>query len=158
MSLNLKYFRNLWDGKWVVKNTATGEKIVIENGQTYMGTFPLANTGTTFSFLGTDPRQTEWDEVHRMFTLVTNEEEKELVIKWENGSGIPQAKLFFSGDAGGEVFLTLEKEKSGVLGLIVDHGKIGEPEITWTSYYDKCPAPKLAAPHRFENNTILSHL
>lgn len=151
MSLILKYFKNDWAGEWEVRNTtavAPPKRILIGKDETYTDPFPLANTGheTTFSFKGTDPLGQEWESFQRMFSLVV-ETNHDLEIWWGLSSS-DNAVIHFSaaGPCDGKIFLTLGTEKSGVLGLILDDGKIGESEMIWKSYYDKWPPQDAAAP------------
>lgn len=151
MSLKLKYFKNGWAGEWEVRNTtavAPPKCILTGKEETYTDPFRLANIGheTTFSFKGTDPLGQEWESFHRMFSLVV-ETNHDLEIWWGQDSS-KNAVIHFS-EAGpcdvGNVFLTLGTEKCGVLGLILDDGKIGESRMIWRSYYDKWPPRDAAA-------------
>ncbi|KAG5527548.1 hypothetical protein RHGRI_028453 [Rhododendron griersonianum] len=89
----------------------------------------------------TDPLGQEWESFHRMFSLVV-ETNHDLEIWWgQDLLGMPSSPC----DVAGNVFLTLGTEKCGVLGLILDDGKIGESGMIWRSYYDKWPPQEAAA-------------
>ncbi|KAI8533986.1 hypothetical protein RHMOL_Rhmol10G0053700 [Rhododendron molle] len=131
LPLTLTYVQNGWNGQFHVYNLDDPSvNFTIDSGHVHTEESPLLTSKTMFEFRGTSPDGRVYPSYQLMFSLVDNGNSS-LEIIWSGGD--PRIDTIpFSGPSA--VLLTIDSIMTGLLGVILDDGKIGGKEMTWENY------------------------